>query len=277
MNDKNLHIDHEFFSNAKVEYDKSKEEVLTDLLSQIDSGKAKTVKRQLFPKYYWAAAVIVLLISTTAFLRFYTKSIKISKGDHLVFVLPDNSEVSLNSQSEITYKPFWFALNRELTLDGEAFFSVTKGEKFRVISKSGTTQVLGTSFNIFSRQAEYKVHCYTGKVKVSSPENKSVILTPDYSAEINDKGQIIVKKQDENKSQSDWLSGEFNFNSVPLKLVLKEVERQYNILIEANIKNDLIYTGHFSSSLDKETVLNLLCKPFGLKFEKINDNVYRIK
>ena len=56
--------------------------------------------------------------------------------------------------------------SRKVSLEGEAFFEVNPGKKFEVVSKFGKTIVLGTSFNIYSRNSSYQVTCMTGKVKV---------------------------------------------------------------------------------------------------------------
>jgi len=284
LNDKNLHIDNsgnpdeeeKFFGMSEPAYNKTKDEVLNNILNKLDSENQTVKSRKLNPLLYSAAAVILLLISVSLIMRFYTININSPKGEHMVYTLPDDSKVTINAETEISYHPLWWRFNREVKLTGEAFFEVTKGEKFVVKSDIGSTAVLGTSFNILARNSNYKVDCFTGKVKVSSNTNEVIVLTPSYSAEIQNDGSIKMTKFSPQKNDIGWINNMFNFNAVPLKEVLKEVERQFNITIEADIPGDLIYTGNFSSDRSVEETLNLLCKPFGLEFRKIKNNVYRL-
>lgn len=284
MNDKKLHIDNntdnsgeqeKFFRISEPAYNKSKDEILNDILNKIETKNHTSIK--ISPVYYSAAAVILLLISLGLLMRFYSQSISSPKGKHMVYILPDNSKITLNAETKISYHPFWWFMKREVKIDGEAFFEVSKGEKFEVKSEMGTTAVLGTSFNVLARNKRYKVDCFTGKVKVSSNTKEELILTPSYSAEIQVNGNIKLSKFSPQKNDKGWINNMFNFNAVPLREVLKEVERQFNIRIEADIADDLIYTGNFSSDRSVEETLNVLCKPFGLEYEKINNRIYRLK
>jgi transmembrane sensor len=210
-------------------------------------------------------------------MRFYTNTVECPAGQHLAYVLPDGSSVQLNAESTLKYHPLWWSFSRSLKFEGEAFFEVTKGSKFEVFSDMGTTAVLGTSFNIFSREDEYKVTCFTGKVKVSSPvTSEQVIITPDYKAEISKNGSITVSKEQKPSSDISWINNMFNFNAQPLSIVFKEIERQYNIQIQSNIALDYYYTGYFSKDKPVEEVLALVCKPFGLTFVRLSDNSYKI-
>jgi ferric-dicitrate binding protein FerR (iron transport regulator) len=284
LNDRDLHIkkltpaEEDFFAKVEPDFEISAADVLSNMMDNIDNETSKTISRKLnFKVYYPVAAIIIVLLAVGAIMRFYTENLQSARGEHLVFSLPDGSKVSLNAQSSLKYHPYWWWNKRELKLDGEAFFEVSKGEKFTVVSRLGKTVVLGTSFNIFSRNDKYKVDCYSGKVKVVSNKNKEVILTPSYSAEIQNDGNVKLKKFEGNKQANAWINKMFSFTSVPLTEVLMEVERQFNIIIEADIPADLIYTGNFSADISIDETLQLLCKPFDLKVQKINEGVYRLK
>jgi len=283
LNDKNLHIDKltgaqdDFFAKAEPDFERSADDVLNNLMGKLGNETSNTISRTLSFKVYAVAAIMVILLSVGAIMRFYTTNIRSARGEHLVFSLPDGSSISLNAQSSIAYHPYWWWSKRELKLDGEAFFEVTKGEEFTVVSRLAKTMVLGTSFNIFARKGKYKVDCYTGKVRVVSNKNKEVILTPSYSAEIQDDGNVLLKKFGDKKHGSGWMNKMFSFTSVPLVEVIKEVERQFDITIEGDISADLVYTGNFSANRNVDETLQLLCKPFGLEFQKVDDRVYRLK
>lgn len=284
MNDKNLHSDNNlnedklnnFFEKSEVTYSKSKEDIWDALNKNIDEELVLKRRFLNFNVILSVAASVIILFTAFAFLRFYTLSIESSQGQHLVYNLPDGSKVQLNAESVLKFHPYWWWAARELSFEGEGFFEVEKGSEFLVNSKKGKTIVLGTSFNIYSRNGSYNVSCFSGKVKVVSPKKEEVVLVSSYSAEIQNNGQIFVKKFSDEIKSSDWIRNMFSFTSVPLKEVLLEVERQFDIQIETEISNNLIYTGNFSVERKAEDILKLLCKPFGLEFEKLDEHKYRI-
>ncbi|GIZ07558.1 FecR family protein [Flavobacterium sp. UMI-01] len=96
-----------------------------------------------------------------------------AKGERKEIQLADSSKVFLNANSSISYADN-FKENRHLSLNGEAFFSVTKNpnKPFTVAANNLTTRVLGTSFNIKSTSKEKTiVSVNTGKVLVTSLSN----------------------------------------------------------------------------------------------------------
>lgn len=222
------------------------------------------------------AASVIILLGIVGFLGFYTKTINTGNGEHLTATLPDHSTVTLNAQSTLKYHPYWWFVSRKVDFSGEGFFEVTKGKKFEVTSSNGKTAVLGTSFNIYSRNSDYKVTCFTGKVKVVSPSSKEVVLTPEYHAEIGQNGDIAVTKLENPDSATGWIDNMFNFTSTPLRVVFNEIGRQYGVSVESDFKDEFVYTGYFSKDKSVDTVLNLICKPFGLTFVKKSDKQYLI-
>lgn len=104
------------------------------------------------------------------------ETFKTENGEIASLTLPDNSQVTLNAGSQVVYSGNRFNTRRKIQLTGEAYFKVTKGNTFSVVTTEGTVTVLGTTFNVRSRDEKLSVFCYTGKVKVSDPF-KAVYLT----------------------------------------------------------------------------------------------------
>ena len=73
-----------------------------------------------------------------------------------------------------------------------------------------------------------------------------------------------------------WLNNKFSFTSIPLPKVFEEISRQYGIKIKVSEGIDNIYTGTFNKSTSVENVLNLVCRPFNLKFTKKSENEFII-
>lgn len=222
-----------------------------------------------------AAAVLSLLLGSTAFIRFYTKTVTVSLGEHAELLLPDGSTVSLNAQSRLSYKPLYWRFAREAEFEGEGFFSVMKGKSFEVRSDKGKTVVLGTSFNIYSRDVSYEVTCLSGKVKVVESSGKdAVILTAGNKSFLNQEGTFTVDPVADTLGTLSWMSNKFSFNSVPLRKVFEEIGRQYGVLISVPEDLDKVYSGAFMKEESVESVLSLVCRPFDLKYTRKSENEY---
>lgn len=259
-------------SQTKVPSRKTKEEIWNNISEAIDEEQIAQPKKAIW-RYVGVAASIALLAALSFFLFNQPKEIELiaASGEKLSQKLPDGSEVILNASSIITYSDDW---NRELTLDGEAFFEVTKGEKFLVKTALGDVQVLGTSFNVFARGTDFEVACKTGKVNVSIPEKAySKIIEP---------GQIISLKADTVRQLSrlpelvgKWNAGEFYFNHQPISEVFEELQRQFSIEIEFDGPANQEFSGYFTNK-DLENALDMVCLPLGLEYQKTGQNTFAI-
>lgn len=263
-------------SKSKVSWSNSKDDIWAAMDERLKEPAHEEPKIRTLPVFkYAAAAIFVLLMGVTGVLRFYSESYQTEAGEHIAVNLPDGSSVELNAESSLKYYPYWWKFERKLAMNGEAFFDVAKGKKFVVRSSNGKTRVLGTSFNIYSRDNDYRVNCITGKVQVTA-SNKKVILLPNEQAVLNQSGNIEVKQETKKKASISWIDGKFFFTSVPLQQAIDEVERQYGVKVWIEVSNDLNYTGNFSRDLSVEEVLNYVCKSLGVNFEKKQEGVYQI-
>ncbi|MDB0011180.1 DUF4974 domain-containing protein [Crocinitomicaceae bacterium] len=277
-------IDQFPFQNVQVDYKKSKEDIWAEMeakLSDLGEGKVTQEGRGRvislsFIKY--AAAIFLFLIGLVSFMKLYTVNEYLEAGLTKKIVLPDGSVVTLNGNSSLAYAPYWWRFDRKLEFEGEAFFSVKKGKRFKVVSESGSTQVLGTSFNIFATNSNYNVYCKTGKVKVENIHQEAQIITPGQAVFINSKG---VMKTDSKINETEclaWMSHKFIFNTTPLEKVIADISRQYNVQIE--ISNRILKDKDFTGILDRKNsldeVLKTICFSFDLKFIKNNTTHYQL-
>ncbi|MFV0377662.1 MAG: FecR family protein [Mangrovibacterium sp.] len=263
-----------FLSGGSFRWERSQADIREELLQKIAERPHTRVIR-LNPVWI-AAASLALLVGITAFLRFFTTTVATPAGVHQLALLPDGSQVELNAQSTLSYHPLWWFVERKLTFEGEAFFKVEKGKNFKVESARGTTQVLGTSFNIFSRDQLYRVTCASGKVRVSSSPGNQAVLLPNSRAEVLPDGQIEVVRNVDLNSEISWRNNIFLFTATPLPDVFREIERQYAVTIEMKVNSYDLYTGNFTRSQKIEEVLSFVCPAAGLTFKKKSDNVYLV-
>lgn len=279
-NNKN-YSEEEFFSLVQPKYSKSKDDIWNEIDSKIelqqgdnsDSRKGTSLSIRLF---YGIAASLLLVLGTVIMLRYYSNSNYCPHGEQLTVSLPDGSSVTLQSNSSITYYPLWWDFSRKVNLSGEAFFDVEKGKDFIVASAFGKTIVLGTTFNVYARNNAYRVTCFTGMVKVISPSQQSVLLNPNYTAEVTYNGEIKVSKYSAKSEILEDKNNMFDFKSVPLTFVIQEIEKYYNIKITSSTSLNYYYTGFFSKQKTAEEALFLLCKPYNLTFIALSDTKYHI-
>ncbi|WP_225036958.1 FecR family protein [Winogradskyella sp. SM1960] len=222
-----------------------------------------------FKSFIRIAAILVVMLGVGYALFFNnttTYSTAIAQTE--VLNLPDDSEVILNAKSQLRFDKKDWEKNRNLDLDGEAFFKVTKGNKFTVHTDVGTIQVLGTQFNVKERDNYFEVQCYEGSVQVAYKDKKT-ILTPGKTFRVVKGEQIVVK--DFNSENPAWLVQESSFDNVPLWQVIDELEIQYNMVISAeSVNTSSLYSGSFTHN-DKNIALQSVTIPLKLSY-KIEGN-----
>ncbi|WP_223033017.1 FecR family protein [Hanstruepera marina] len=202
-----------------------------------------------FSIYYFTAPTNVRFATTTS--------------EKTNLTLPDASTVTLNAKSTLTYNAKKWEDNRNLDLIGEAFFKVSKGEKFTVQTTQGNITVLGTEFNVNSRENLFKVTCYEGSVKVISDTNTQVLKPGDNFLILDGK---FIATEEETFSKPNWLNNESKFNSLPFKFVLEEFERQYNMkIVSKTIDTNVLFTGGFTHN-DMELALKSITLPLNIKY-----------
>ncbi len=263
---------------SQIRWEKSRDEVWMELEKRMETKPAaRSIRLNVTWPRIAIAAGIALLMGVTGLFNFYTKTVNIPAGLHSEIYLPDNSVVSLNAQSTISYKPLMWRFARTVEFEGEAYFDVAKGKQFEVISARGKTVVLGTTFNIYSRNSDYQVTCITGKVKVVElTANREVTLNPGQQAAFNGKSALAVNSGIDTDLTLSWLDNKLSFTSAPLGKVFEEIGRQYGVIVNIPEGLENTYTGTFIKDNSVENVLNLVCRPFDLNFTRLSDNDYSI-
>ena len=234
-----------------------------------------TVKRRSW--IMWAASAAAVLVA--GYFTFFNgpdlMTLSTDAGETLSEVLPDQSKVTVNAASSISFNKDTWDETRAISLKGEAFFEVTEGATFTVSSDNGQVTVLGTSFNVFDRNNQLHVQCFTGKVKVTA-QGDEVIITKNQSATIDGKtGRLVVEEFNPQKTAT-WRIGEFYFDAVKLSEVIEELERQFGIEIQvsADISNRF-YNGFFSNESLTEA-LQLVFVPMGFT-TSVNGSVVTVE
>ena len=273
MNDRKQDIN-KMVSSYKPPFNKTKEDAWNNIISSIENDSKIVEKRTIIFNKPWliAAASVLLIITLSWFIIDKShQEYYVENGKSMVVTLPDKSMITLNSDSYLSYSNLFWRYNRSLKLSGEAYFKVSVGKKFKVITPIAQVQVVGTEFNTFSRGAIFEAKCFSGHVKVKFQKNE-INLTKGKAFKMDKSINESKQYSFDNISKKDWRSGEFYFTKKSLQFVFSEVQRQYNVEITASedIKNR-IYTGYFSNQ-NLEEALDGICLPMQLKYTIKNKN-----
>lgn len=155
-------------------------------------------------------------------------------GKRTKMILADGTQVYLNSGSTLVYPSSFDGVQREVYLEGEAYFYVQKEEgsrRFVVQTAYKAVEVLGTQFNVLAEEGEmFEAVLVTGKIALES-ESGQVILEPNQYYGYSPKtGNEQVKEVDVSDYVS-WINGKLKFSKEPLSKVLHKVEKIYNVKV----------------------------------------------
>ena len=215
-------------------------------------------------------------------LVFNALTIPYGKTFHLV--LSDGTKIHLNAGSSLKYPvKFIHGKERQVFLEGEAFFDVAKDAKhpFIVNSNKLNIRVLGTSFNINSYPEDDNINTVLveGSVSIypedeSYKNNTSSLLKPGYKASWNkNKKEINLDKVDTN-IYTAWTKGKLIFLDMPFKNIRKKLERKYNVKIINN--NEILENNTYNAVFDIETieqVLETLNENFPIEYKIIENQI----
>jgi ferric-dicitrate binding protein FerR (iron transport regulator) len=282
----------------------------------------KSIKRK---NYRFAlAAASVLLILTMGFLlkQHFNNSVNISSktdlqqvnvkpGSKTKLILPDGTIVHLNSSSTLTYSNNFNKNIREVQLEGEAYFDVTKDAKhpFIVHTSNIDIKVLGTLFNVksYAQDPTIETTLLRGSIEVYNKNNASapkVILRPNEKMVFTKKAaekmatpnkialnsiknygsdenisisHLAPNKPDSLKEETSWVYNKLVIDDDDFTKMAEKMERWYGVKIE--IQSQQLQQYHFKGIFENETIeqaLNAL--QLTVKFHyKINNNLVIIK
>ncbi|MGB3464598.1 MAG: FecR family protein [Cyclobacteriaceae bacterium] len=242
-------------------------------------GDAKTVSIKRW--WYAAAASILIALAVVWHLQPDEKTVSIMATDKKkVENLTDNTVVTLNKNSSLTYAPVRFEESdepREVILKGEGYFEVTPNADKPFIVKTNDIRVtvLGTKFLVKTYNDKPSVVLVTeGKVKVDQLQTgKSYILKGSEEIDLSEEGSPDVKASDDN--QLYWKTGVFKFNGTPMSEVINVLESEFDVDIQ--VSNTALMDCNISVTLKRksvDTIVRVLTSTFGWESERSGNVIY---
>lgn len=216
-----------------------------------------------------AAVVLVGFISGYFFAQYANhKPIYITAtapaGSVAQLLLADSTIVYLNAGSQLTYCPESRSKNRELTLNGEAWFDVMKNKKspFVVHTPVCDVNVVGTRFNVkaYSTESQVVTTLEEGEVILSSAAGyklaRSICLQPGEQAVIDKMTNTVQVKKVKTCYFTSWKDNKLMFINMNMKELIVSLERKFGVEIEVSDSTILQY--HYTGTLKNESVFQVM-------------------
>ena len=259
---------------------------------------------------YWkwiGAAAAVTVFALLSFLFYYKqqagrqltevtiKRVEVPFGKMMQVTLSDGTKVKLNAGSHFTYPSVFSNTQREVNLEGEGFFEVTKNAKkpFLVHTAGFTVKVLGTVFNVraYRDDKSTETTLLKGKVQVELTDDpeKKIILSPHEKLTINNplpmanhpsikanvakiKYEVATLPNTSNDTYQEnaWTEDKIMFVNTDFEDVARQMERKYDVHIV--FEDEALEKEQISGVLKNETLESALLilkqiMPFQSKIE----------
>lgn len=244
------------------------EEAILKFREQISKSKYQKKLRINFMSYLKYAAIAILILALP--FSYYTgtrntpadhsiTTIACAFGDKSSIVLPDNSRVWLNSGSKLTFSSD-FKNGRKVSLEGEAFFSVSKDKSnpFRVKTTDIEIEVLGTEFNVkaYAEENSVSTTLVEGSVKISS-KYQHTLMKPDQKL-VFDKGskKMMIQELSDTAPDTEWKDGRLVFRNESLAELVPKLERWFDV--DIIFSDEQVRSRRFTGVLERESILEVV-------------------
>ncbi|MGL5636558.1 MAG: FecR family protein [Bacteroidales bacterium] len=244
------------------------------ITNSIKPGNSKITPRFSLKRFAAIAAAIVIPLLCLSQLYLVIQNNRINKillNTHEIFVeegeratikLPDGTTVKLNSASSLSYNSEFGLRNRDVRLQGEAYFTVRKDSlcPFNVQTSDVNIRVLGTIFNVsaYTDQDYIETSLIEGSVALTMHNDPSsqIIMKPNEKVIFHKEGNITETITSDLVAETSWITGKLLFNSVEMREVLQQIGRYYGYQFE--IIGEGFERDRFSGSFEETDIKSVL-------------------
>lgn len=226
-----------------------------------------------------AAAIILLSLGTIGIYLgtngTFSRNMTFVTGNdqkNLLVSLPDGSNIMMNRNTVLSYRTNFGKRNRDVKLNGEAFFEIAPDALKPFIVDAGTAKVkvVGTTFNVRTNNSISGVEVYvkTGKVLLSDNSGfHSLELDPEFVGKVNLSNSL--KEVNNNPNYLAWKTEKLFYNGQKLEVVFNDLKSVYNMDIVADDPgiNDNVWTSPIDTQ-EQDTIIRLICTSFNLSYTK---------
>ncbi len=307
--------DEEKYSNQELLFQRIKNKITVPGNFDDTDSKKGWIKK--FP-FFWRGLAAVIILGIGLFTYRYSHSAsEIKKEGNIAITktpsrtkskiyLSDGSVVTLNSETVLRYPSSFSGATREVYLNGEAFFNVTKDRSHPFIVHAGkmNIKVLGTSFNVKSYENDKNMETtlIRGAIEVTLNDRPSdrIILKPNEKLVLNNKtfnkprtnnlpaaeenntnyaltNLTHLRSNDTTIVETSWVNNELVFKDEAFSDLANQMERWYGIKVKFKNSNTKDY--RFTGVFVKENIIEALnalkmIEPFNYKYNNETVSIY---
>ncbi|HEY4784807.1 MAG TPA: FecR family protein [Bacteroidales bacterium] len=281
---------HKLKKEADTAHEWSKLKARIENSDRIETKRRRTYN--LAPLLKYAAILLIGAFSTIIAERLFkvynyqeninsANTILTGKSERSQLILPDGTKVWLNVCSSISYNQSYGSKVREVMLNGEAYFKVTKNPKVPFIVKAGgyNIRALGTAFNVSAYIGDNQVSAVLEEGSISfGKENmpEPQVIKPGQRICYSGLSDKLTIENVDTRLYTAWRDGEYRFEQLEFGQIAKRLGQFYNVTFvfrNEKIRN-IPFTGTFKSSESIIQVLNVIQTNTQMKYKFRNDTVF---
>jgi transmembrane sensor len=201
----------------------------------LDEAKPGEVARQGNTQVYKTAnGEVVYKSGDKSTEEFVYHTLSTPRGGQYKLLLPDGSNVWLNSASSVRYPTVFAGAERTVEVTGEVYFEIAHdaSKPFVVKVNEMDIRVLGTHFNVnaYSDERSVNTTLLEGSVMLSKG-GYTAKLRPGQQAQIADRTDFKLLNDVDVDEVVAWKNGYFSFNRADLHTVMRQIARWYDVTI----------------------------------------------
>ena len=238
-----------------------------------------------------AAMVLVMFLPVVAYFagwhnatkRFAMIATTAPNGSQVTTILPDGSEVKLNSGSTISYSQGFGISQREIHLQGEGFFNVKHNERLpmMVITKDVVLHDQGTAFKVsnYKEDRRVMVSLYEGRLSVDNliSQRKALALNPGQRMVV-DKNTGKLQRENIKETKEEGASmNTLYFDNLPLEEIAPVLARSFDVLIDVakSVRSKRFYLIFNKQISNIDQILQIMAQTGQIKYNMANGR-YRL-
>lgn len=209
--------------------------------------------------------------------------VEVTSTEQQVIYLPDSSKVTLAANSQLKYHRQFTSNERDVVLHGKAYFEIAPNKQLPFVIRTQNTEikVLGTKFLVDASAINKEIvvvdEGHVAFCSIKSDKSKTLKLTANEIGIWNATSDSLTEQLNTDLNLNAGLSKRMIFKEAPLKTVIRDFERYYQVKIELADKRLEMrkYSGSFSN-LEAEKAIHILGNSLNLTIGK-NKNTYIIQ
>lgn len=264
---------------------REKEQTRFRIFQSIIGKSYSSRARQHAPIVFYRVAAAALLVASLSYSILHLTSS--SSADKILImhsisstngtkklILGDSSIIWLKGNSSLLYPEKFETRERQVKLEGEALFEVTKDPARPFIIECGglVTRVLGTSFNIRAGETSTEVMVLTGKVSISPRDGgETIVLLPNEKAvydHLLGRIEMISARDAEMNNNTAGTDYDMRFNATRLEEIITRIERKFDVLVslsDTGLKACTITADFTDQSL--QNTISMIAQTLNLEFQ----------